>query len=276
MNAPYVPQVRLYQNWLREQRGLRFDSYDALWRWSVTDLDAFWQSIWDCYGVHSPTPHTAALAENRMPGARWFPGARVNYVQQVFRHVGTAHAAGFPAVLSHNEHSLAAGEAAREMSWPELQRQVAALALHLRAQGVRQGDRVVAYLPNVPQAIIAFLATASIGAIWSLCAPDMGTAAVLDRFRQIEPKVLIACDGVRYGGRDTDRREVVAELCAGLPTMQHLVLQGNLGLGAFKVRAGVSVTPFDRAIARDDAQTRSFQPLPLPFDHPLWLSLIHI
>ncbi|MEQ1660799.1 MAG: AMP-binding protein, partial [Hylemonella sp.] len=223
MQAPYIPQIRLYQNWLREQRGLAFDSYDALWRWSVSDLDAFWQSIWDCYGVHSPTPHTAALADNRMPGARWFPGAQVNYVQQVLRHAQMAHAAGFPAIVSHNEQSLAAGEPAREMSWPELQRQVASLALHLQAQGVRKGDRVVAYLPNIPEAMVAFLATASIGAIWSLCAPDMGTAAVLDRFKQIEPKALIACDGVRYGGRDTDRREVVAELCAALPTVQHLI-----------------------------------------------------
>ncbi len=270
MKAPYVPQIRLYQNWLREHRGLRFKDYDELWRWSVTELDAYWQSIWDCYGMYSPTPPTAALAENRMPGARWFPGAQVNYVQQVFRHVGPAHAAGFPAIVSHNEKSLAAG-APREISWPELQRQVAALALHLRAQGVQQGDRVVAYLPNTPEAVVAFLATASIGAIWSLCAPDMGTAAVLDRFKQIEPKVLIACDGVRHGGRDSDRRDVVAELCAALPTVEHLVLHDNLGLGAFAVRAGVRVTPLGDATARDDAQTRSFQPVMVPFDHPLWV-----
>ncbi len=270
-SPPYIPQIRLYQNWLREQRGLSFDSYDALWRWSVTDLDAFWQSIWDCYGVYSPTPHTAALAENRMPGARWFPGAQVNYVQQVLRHAQMAHAAGFPAIVSHNEQSLAAGEPARELSWPELQRQVASLALHLQAQGVRKGDRVVAYLPNIPEAMVAFLATASIGAIWSLCAPDMGTAAVLDRFKQIEPRALIACDGVRYGGRDTDRREVVAELCAALPTVQHLIMQSNLGLPDIEVRAGVSVAPWAQAVARNDAQTAAFKPLSVPFDHPLWV-----
>lgn len=155
MKAPNIPQIRLYQNWLREQRGLSFASYDALWRWSTTELDAFWQSIWDCYGLQSPTPHTAALAENRMPGARWFPGARLNYVQQVFRHVEMAHRSGLPAIVSHGERSLAAGARAEEMSWPELRRQVAALALHLQAQGVRPGDRVVAYLPNVPEAMVA-------------------------------------------------------------------------------------------------------------------------
>ncbi|MFN4350910.1 MAG: acetoacetate--CoA ligase [Hylemonella sp.] len=271
MQAPYIPQIRLYQNWLREQRGLVFDSYDALWRWSVTDLDAFWQSIWDCYGVYSPTPHAAALADNRMPGARWFAGAQVNYVQQVLRHAQMAHAAGFPAIVSHNERSLAAGEPALELSWPELQRQVASLALHLQAQGVRKGDRVVAYLPNVPEAMVAFLATASIGAIWSLCAPDMGTAAVLDRFKQIEPKVLIACDGVHYGGRDTDRRAAVAEICAALPTVQHLVMLPNLGLPAVSVREGVSVAWWAQTVARDDAQTAGFKPLYVPFDHPLWV-----
>ena len=271
MKAPYVPQIRLYQNWLREHRGLSFDSYQALWRWSVTDLDAFWQSIWDCFGLHSPTPHKAALADNRMPGAQWFPGAQVNYVQQVFRHVDMAERAGLPAIISHNEKSLAAGRKAREMSWPELQRQVSALALHLQDQGVQKGDRVVAYLPNAPEAMVAFLAVASIGAIWSICAPDMGTAAVLDRFKQIEPKALIACDGVTYGGRDADRRDVVTEICAALPTVRHLIVQPNLGLPAFAVRAGIQVTPWGETIARDDARTRKFEPVPVPFDHPLWV-----
>ncbi len=271
MKPPYVPQLRLYRDWLRTHRGLDFKDYDALWQWSVTDLDAFWQSIWDCFGLQSPTPHSAALADNRMPGARWFPGAQVNYAQQVFRHVAMAQAAGLPAIVSHNEKSLASGAHALELGWAELQRQAASLALHLQAQGVQKGDRVVAYLPNIPEAMVAFLATASIGAVWSICAPDMGTAAVLDRFKQIEPKVLIACDGVTYGGRDTDRREVVAEICAALPTVQHLIVQANLGLPAFAVRPGVRVTPYEQAIARNDAQTSAFRPVPVPFDHPLWV-----
>ncbi len=271
MTAPYLPQIRLYQNWLRETRGLSFDSYDALWRWSVTDLDAFWQSIWDYFDLQSPTAHTAALADNRMPGARWFPGAQVNYAQQVFRHVEAAHAAGFPALVSHNEKSLASGAPARELSWPELRRQVASLALHLQAQGLQPGDRVAAYLPNIPEAMVAFLAVVSLGGVWSICAPDMGTAAVLDRFKQIEPKVLIACDGVTYGGRDFDRRDVVAELCAALPSVQHVILHNNLGLQPVAPDSIAGSAMLTSATARNDAETAAFAPRWLPFDHPLWI-----
>jgi acetoacetyl-CoA synthetase len=271
MTAPYIPQIRLYQNWLQQQRGLSFDTYDALWRWSVTDLDAYWQSIWDYFDLQSPTPHRTALAVNRMPGAQWFPGAQLNYAQQVFRHVQAAQAAGLPALVSHNERSLHAGEPAAELSWPELQRQVASLALHLKKQGLQPGDRVAAYLPNIPQAMVAFLAVASLGGVWSICAPDMGTAAVLDRFKQISPKVLIACDGVRYGGRDMDRRGVLAELFAALPSVQHVVVQGNLGLAPPAPDSIADYSVFERAIAQNDAEVAAFKPLWLPFDHPLWI-----
>jgi acetoacetyl-CoA synthetase len=162
--------IRLYQNWLREQRGLEFDSYDALWRWSTTELDAFWQSMWDYFDLQSPTPHTAVLACNTMPGAQWFPGAQVNYVRQVLRHVDAAHAAGLPAIISRNEKASTANCpgpscAARWRRW----------RCTCKAQGVQPGDRVAAYLPNVPETMVAFLATVSIGGVWSLCAPDMGT-----------------------------------------------------------------------------------------------------
>jgi acetoacetyl-CoA synthetase len=262
MTAPYVPQIRLYQDWLRSQRGLVFDDYDALWRWSTTDLDAFWQSIWDYFDLQSPTPHSAVLAHNRMPGAQWFPGAQVNYARQVLRHVDAAHAAGVPAIVSSNEK-----RAHREMSWPELRRQVASLALHLQAQGVQPGDRVAAYLPNVPETMVAFLATVSIGGVWSLCAPDMGTHAVLDRFRQIEPKVLIAVDGVTYAGRDHDRLGVLAELRAQLPSVQHTLLLGNLN-ATISIADGARWTS---ATGQNDHETDAFEPLWLPFDHPLWI-----
>ncbi|MDO8388481.1 MAG: acetoacetate--CoA ligase [Polaromonas sp.] len=265
--SPFIPQIRLYQDWLQHTRGLSFASYDALWRWSITDLDAFWQSIWDYFDLQSPTPHRAVLALNRMPGASWFPGAQFNYAQQVFRHVEKAHAAGFPAVISHNEKSLAAGAPPREMSWPELRRQVASLALHLRAQGVQPGDRVAAYLPNIPEAMVAFLAVVSIGGVWSICAPDMGTNAVLDRFRQIAPRVMIACDGVTYGGRDFDRTAVLDELRAALPSVQHVIVHGNLD--ATKTIAGCA--QLAEAVARNDAKTAAFEPAWLPFDHPLWI-----
>ncbi len=268
--APYIPQIRRYQQWLGEHRGLHFADYDALWRWSVTDIEAFWESIRDYFDLRSPTPHSAVLERNVMPGARWFPGAQANYVHQVLRHADAAHAAGFPAVISRNEK----GEH-RELSWPELRRQVAAMALHLQAQGVRPGDRVAAYLPNTPETMVTFLAVVAIGGVWSICAPDMGTNAVLDRFRQIEPVVLIACDGVTYGGRDHDRLGVVAELRAALPTVRHVVLHTNLAdtpasRGAALARS-VPCADFQLVTARADPSTVAFQPLWLPFDHPLWI-----
>ena len=266
--TPFVPQIRLYQDWLREQRGLSFDSYDALWRWSTTELPAFWQSIWDYFDLRSPTPCTAVLERNVMPGARWFAGASLNYAAQVLRHVDAAHAAGFPAIVFQDERGLAAGRAARELGWPELRRQVAALALHLKAQGVRPGDRVAAYLPNIPETVVAFLATVSIGAIWSLCAPDMGSAAVLDRFRQIEPVVLIASDGVVYAGREIDRAGVVAELRAALPSVRHLIVHDLLRDATQNVAADGRLSDI---LARNNAQIQAFEPEPLPFEHPLWI-----
>jgi len=264
--APHLPQIRLYQNWLRDQRGLSFATYNELWRWSVTELDAFWQSIWDYFDFQSPTPYTAVLANNVMPGAKWFPGAQTNYAHQVFRHVQPAHQAGFLAVISHNEKGQR-----REMTWPELRRQVAAMALHLQAQGVQPGDRVAAYMPNIPEAMVAFLATVSVGGVWSICAPDMGTNAVLDRFKQIEPKVLMAVDGVSYGGRDFDRMGVVQELRNALPSVQHVIVHQNLGtmdLAQCDVGASVQMSTIT---VRDDAAVQAFEPMWLPFDHPLWI-----
>jgi acetoacetyl-CoA synthetase len=267
---PYIPQIRRYQDWLTEHRGLKFDSYDALWRWTTTDIEGFWQSIWDYFDLQSPSPHTAVLEKNVMPCANWFPGAQVNYAQQVFRHVDAAHAAGFPAVIGCNEKGQRV-----ELSWPDLRRQVASLALHLQAQGVKPGDRVAVYLPNIPETMVAFLATISIGGVWSVCAPDMGTNAVLDRFRQIEPKVLIACDGVSYGGRDFDRLGVVAEMRAALPTVNHVILHTNLaeGNGAREaaLAAAAPCASFADVTARDDAAVAAFEPMWLPFDHPLWI-----
>ena len=270
MRPPYTPQIRLYRDWLTVNRGLTFDNYAALHSWSVTDLNAFWQSIWDYFDMQSPTPHTLVV-QGQMPGARWFEGAQVNYVQQVFRHVEAAHAAGLPAIISHNEESLASGAAAREITWPQLRKQVATLALHLKAQGVQPGDRVAAYLPNIPEAMVAFLATVSIGGVWSICAPDMGTAAVLDRFKQIQPKVLIATDGVTYGGKQIDRSAVVEELCNGLPTLQHVIVTSKSNA----IHSGAARAYIHWSEALNDAQNEVeiilFEPLWLPFDHPLWI-----
>ena len=248
-------RITHYQRWLERERGLRFEDYDAFWQWSVTELEAFWQSIWDYFGLHSPTPHTAVLAQARMPGARWFPGAQLNYAQQVFRHAAAAQAAGCPAIVFADEAMLARGEIG-ELAWPALERQVAHAAAGLRALGVRRGDRVCAVLPNSPQTAALFLAVASVGAVWSVCSPDMGPVAVLDRFRQIEPVVLLACDGVRWGGVDFDKRALVDELLAGLPSVRHALRGGQLQ----ELLRG-------RAAAAEPV----LRPEWLPFDHPLWI-----
>jgi acetoacetyl-CoA synthetase len=246
-----------YMGWLgrRDQR-LRFDDYPSLWQWSVEDLDGFWASIWDYFDIQSPTPSTAVLGKHAMPGAQWFPGAQVNYVDQVFRH----SSAGRPAILFADE-----GGASLTLSWAELERQVAALAAALRGFGVVPGDRVVAYLPNRPEAVVAFLACASLGAIWSICSPDMGPVSVLDRFRQIEPKILIAADGYRYGGKSFSRLDVLAEIREQLPSLQQLVLVPLLGEAAGRPPEG------SHDWATLVAGEVSLQPTWLPFEHPLWI-----
>lgn len=255
-----------YQRWLRAHRGLSFDCYDALWRWSVDDLEAFWASIWDYFGLQSPTPYSAVLERAAMPGARWFPGAQLNYAQHLLSHADASHAAGHPAMLFADEAMLARGEL-QQTSWPELRRQVASCAAALKGMGVQRGDRVCAVLPNVPQTIVVFLACASQGAIWSVCSPDMGPVAVLDRFRQIEPKVLVACDGYRYAGQAHDRRDLLQQLLAELPTVRHAVLWRNLGLHADLAAPGRQAHDLAALLA----QHAAFEPAAVPFDHPLWV-----
>jgi acetoacetyl-CoA synthetase len=263
------PQIARYQRWLHETRGLKFDSYEALWRWSTSDLDAFWRSIWDFFEVESPTPFEAALVEDRMPGAVWFRGAQVNVARQALRHADAAHAAGHPAIVWSSERLLPAG-LTPELSWPKMRRQVASLAAQLEALGVQRGDRVAAFLPNVPQTLVAFFAVASIGAVWSVCSPDMGPLAVLDRFRQIEPVLLIACDGYVYGGEAHDRMGLVGKLLAGLPSVRDVVLLAYLNEAA---DAQALAAPGRRAHRFDDlvAGDVPFAPQWLPFEHPLWI-----
>ncbi len=261
------PRVQVYTDWLARERGLHFGSYDALWRWSTGDLPAFWQSVWDFFQIESPTPHRAVLENPVMPGARWFPGAQLNFARQALRHADAADAAGHPAIVFQNERMAAP----QEVSWPELKRQVGALAARLQAAGVQPGDRVCAYLPNTPHTVVAFLACASVGAIWSVCSPDMGPVAVLDRFRQIAPKLLVAVDGQVWGGTAHDRRPVLREVLAGLPSLQHLVLVADVDPGARAAdfaREGLATHDFADWTAGDPG---AWQPQWLPFDHPLWI-----
>jgi len=257
----YSPQIELYRTWLDRERGLEFNDYASMWSWSTNDLDAFWRSIWDYFEVESPTDFSSVVSGS-MPSATWFEGARVNYARQVFRHAEQADAAGQPAIIAENE----LGEV-KQISWRELKRRSASLALELRARGVGQGDRVAAYLPNIPEAVIAMLACASLGAIWTMCSPDMGTPAVLDRFRQVDPKALIAVDGVHYGGRGMDRAAVVDEIRAALPSLSSVFLIRS-GHGEKRLE---NVIDLEAAQSRDDTETASFEPEWLPFDHPLWI-----
>ena len=261
------PRLAVYQRWLQEHRGLSFGRYDALWQWSVDDLHGFWSSIWDFFDLQSPTPWRTVLEVPVMPGAVWFPGAQLNFAQQALRHADAAHAAGHPAVVFQNERM----EAPVEMTWPELRRQVGSFAARLRAAGVVPGDRVCAYLPNTPHTVVAFLATASVGAIWSVCSPDMGPVAVLDRFRQIAPKVLVAVDGQVWGGKVHDRRPVLHEVLAGLRSVEHLVFLAEVEPAA---DAAAFAAPGRKAHRFADwaaGDPGAWAPLPLPFDHPLWV-----
>ena len=249
-----------YQRWLGDRRGLRFASYDELWRWSVDDLDGFWTSIWEFFEVGGPAP-APALAERRMPGARWFPGATLNLAELSLRRHDD-----HPALLYGNE----AGELGT-IGYAELGRRVAAAAAGLRRLGVAKGDRVVAYLPNVPETVIAMLAVASIGAVWSSCAPEFGVSSVVDRFAQIEPKVLVAVDGYRYNGAWHDRRDALAEIRRRLPTLEATVLVSGPGRegGDPADDRDDGVVAWDRLLEDGAGAELAFEPV--PFDHPLWV-----
>ena len=255
-----------YLRWLRDRRGLSFGSYDELWRWSVDDLDGFWSSIWEFFEVGGPAP-SPALAERRMPGARWFPGATLNHAELSLRRHDD-----HPALLFGNE----AGELGT-IGYAELGRRVAAVAAGLRRLGVEKGDRVVAYLPNVPETVVAMLATASLGAVWSSCAPEFGVSSVVDRFAQIEPKVLVAVDGYRYNGTWHDRSDALAQIRRRLPTVAATVLvsgpgreaRGTQGADGGRPADGNGTIAWERLLEEGAGAELAFEPV--AFDHPLWV-----
>ncbi|MFJ6149460.1 acetoacetate--CoA ligase [Micromonospora profundi] len=247
-----------YLRWLREHRGLDFADYDALWQWSVTDLDGFWRSIWDHFEVVAHTPPTATLAERAMPGARWFPGATLNYAENVLRMPGRAD--DDPVVIAHGQT-----RAPVTLTAAELREQVRRVSAGLRRLGVTAGDRVAAYAPNIGETYVLLLATASLGAIFSSCAPEFGTRSVTDRWQQTEPSVLVAVDGYRYGDKAVDRRAEVAAIRAALPSVRHTVSIAYLD------PAGA---PPEGALSWDELAAPTDEPLtftPVPFDHPLYV-----
>ena len=252
-------RLREFMRWLQTERGLGFATYDELWQWSVDDLEAFWSAIWDFFGVQADGEYERALGSREMPGAEWFAGTSLNYAEHVFAGKEDAEIA-----ILHASELRDLGE----LSWGELRTQVAATAAGLRALGVERGDRVVAYMPNITEAIVAFLATASIGAIWSSCSPDFGPASVIDRFAQIEPKVLFAVDGYRYGGKDFDRRETLVQLQAEMPSLLRTVVLPYLDSEPDLAPLRDAVR-WDELLAPGEGADLSFERV--PFDHPLWV-----
>jgi len=256
--------ITAYAAWVQRTRGVDVTgSYDALWRWSVEDLDGFWASIWEYFDVVADGSPATVLGDRTMPGATWFPDVRLNYAENLFARHADDDA---PAIhhVSENRERLAT------MTWGGLRAQTARVAAGLRALGVGEGDRVVAYVPNVPEAVVAFLACASLGAIWSSCSPDFGARSVADRFTQIEPKVLIAVDGYRYAGKDFDRLDVVAGLQAELPTLTRTVLLPYLDADADPGRLTDAIT-WDALLTLGGEEAPALAFDRVPFDHPLWV-----
>ncbi|CAL9632302.1 Acetyl-coenzyme A synthetase [Streptomyces sp. enrichment culture] len=257
-DAQRVSRARItaFQRWAADHHGAPADGgYPALHRWSVDEPETFWKAVTEWFDVRFSAPYARVLGDRAMPGAQWFPGARLNYAEHALR--AAADRPDEPALLyvdeTHDPHPV---------TWADLRRQVGSLAAELRALGVRPGDRVSGYLPNIPQAVVALLASAAVGAVWTSCAPDFGARSVLDRFQQVEPVVLFTVDGYRYGGKEHDRRDVVTELRRELPTLRATVHIPLLGTPA----------PED-ALDWTSLTSADTDPVfeQVPFDHPLWV-----
>lgn len=245
-----------FMNFLEASRGLSFGSYAELWNWSVTELESFWGSLWDYFRIKASKPYRMVL-QGHMPGVKWFEGAELNYAEHVFRNSSPDH----PALIFQSEI-----RPLTQISWGSLYKCVSSVAAALRSLGVKPGDRVVGYMPNIPETLTVFLAVASIGAVWSSCSPDFGTRSVIDRFRQIGPKVLFAVDGYQYGGRRFERLDEVSHIQQALGTLAHTVLVPYLGVDATPAKASNLLLWED--ILKEEAALVFQQ---VPFDHPLWI-----
>ena len=251
--------ITQYISWLKQEKGLDFDDYHALWQWSVTNIEDFWGTLWDFYEIKASKPYTKVL-EGKMPAAKWFLGSELNYVEHVFRRANN----DYPALLFQSEI-----QPLMEVSWSELYEKVSSIAASLRDLGVKRGDRVAAFLPNIPETVIAFLATTSIGAIWSSCSPDFGTRSVIDRFKQIEPKILFAVDGYQYGGKAFERQSAIAQLQEVLPSLEKTIMVSYLDKdGENKGFEGLkNVLLWDDLLGK----SRDLIYEQVPFDHPIWI-----
>jgi acetoacetyl-CoA synthetase len=249
-----------YMRWLAE-RGRSFASYGSLWEWSIDDQEGFWGSLWDYFAVIASAPYERVLGSRAMPGAEWFAGSRLNYAEHALRH----ERPGVDALMCF-------GEARRPstLSLQELGGSVRKLATRLRALGIAPGDRVVAYLPNSPEAVIAMLATVSVGAIWASCSPDFGPAGVVDRFLQLEPRLAFCVDGYHYGGKAFDRRESLGEILSSLPSLQTVVL-ARLLHPMSETRLTAHTSFWEEMLDGPEVSKESFEFEQVPFAHPLWI-----
>lgn len=249
-----------FMNWLKVNNGKVFSDYDELWDWSVECIEDFWGALWDYYEVISDAPYDVVLPERVMPGANWFPGTHLNFAEHILRNER-------PDAIALHTYSEA-GET-RRVSWQELAARVRLLAQKLRDMGVVKGDRIVCYLPNTPEAVIALLASASVGAVFSSCSPDFGYQSVLDRFQQIEPKVIFCCDGYRFGGKEFDRRQEVARIVNALDSLKYIVQVPNLYPEGARVVDSACL--WDELMAGPPVAKDEFQFERVPFGHPLWV-----
>jgi acetoacetyl-CoA synthetase len=261
-------QLKRFEAWLCEKKGLSFKNYEELWEWSVKDIEVFWEAFWQFAPMKAHTPYARILNANKMPGTRWFEGATLNYAEHMLARASDLSSHNRPAIIYRSERVTRG-----EISWSELEQQVASMAQTLRSLGVTKGDRVVSYMPNIPQTVIALNAVASIGAIWSSCSPDMGMVSVADRFTQIEPKVIFAVDGYFYGGKGFDRRDTLLEILQALPSVKAVVLIDNLTIGATLNVQGlnrpVKVVNWDASMAKEKNAKPHY--LPVEFNTPLWI-----
>lgn len=254
--------ITKFMDWLRERHGLSFDTYEALWQWSVEDIEFFWQCIWNYFEIESSTPYECVLKNHDMPGAEWFPGARVNFARHLFKQARP----GEVAIQSFSEIRSPV-----QANWEEVLDQTQKLATRMRALGVKPGDRVAAFMPAIYETAIAFYATISIGAVWSCCSPDFGHSSVVDRFSQINPVLMFAADGYRYGAEDFDRRDEVGKLLEELPSVKHVITVPYLFADE-----GFAPTPDSLQWSVIQAEEPSVDPCvfefeDVAFNHPLWI-----
>jgi acetoacetyl-CoA synthetase len=245
-----------FMDWLRSERGVDLSDYEELRRWSVADLEGFWSAVWDFFEIRSHEPYERVLGSREMPGAEWFPGARLNYAEHM---VGRDEDVDSVAIVAHSQ-----SRDPIELTFGDLREHVARARAGLQRLGVGPGDRVVAYLPNIPETLVAFLATASLGAIWATCPPEFGVRSVLDRLGQLEPKVLLAVAGYRWGEKHIDRRQQVAPVRAGLPSLEAVVHVPYAGGPDDALPDAVSWND----LLREQGEL-AFDPL--PFAHPLYV-----